>query len=64
MVLHEKLFLVQLEFCVQRTTKHFFSQKTVIKLFTNQSESKNLPTGCYCRQRRKQRNLKRVHTVR
>ena len=38
--------IVQSEFGVQRTTKIFFLIDNHYKLFTNQSELIDLPTGC------------------
>ena len=38
-------FFVQSEFCIRRTTKNCFSQTTIVKLFSNQSELDILPTG-------------------
>ena len=39
-----KIFLVQSEFCVQRTTKKIFSQTTITNLFTNKLQLIDLPT--------------------
>ena len=38
--------LVESEFCVQKTTKKISHRQPLQKLFTNQSELEDLPTGC------------------
>ena len=46
-VVYEKMFFkVQSEFSVKSITKIVSSLRTIIKLFTNQSEVSTLPAGC------------------
>ena len=45
MVVNENFFSKVKIFYVQRTTKYFYSQTTIIELFTDQSELMDLPTG-------------------
>ena len=46
MVVYEKIFSRSLGHQIMTELKKSFSQTTIIKLFRNQSELKDLPTGC------------------